>query len=98
MLFPPNPPLANGFISSTEENKMVKHNVKIMKAFFSFDWFVHHEFVSREQNVNNEFFQTILQSLHNTLTHITLRSGAPTISNCNMTMAQLTALTLQKNF
>jgi hypothetical protein len=33
-------------------------------AFFDIDGLVHHEYTPRGQTVNNEFYKTVLQGLH----------------------------------
>jgi histone-lysine N-methyltransferase SETMAR len=54
--------------SQPKKARQVKSNVKTMLiAFFDTDRLVHHDYVSTGQMVNNKFYKTVLQCLHDTV-------------------------------
>jgi len=56
------PPSGKLHHSSPKKARQVKSNVKNMLiAFFDIDGLIHHEYVSRGQTVNKEFYKRVLQ-------------------------------------
>jgi hypothetical protein len=82
-----------------KKERQVKSNFKTMLfAFFDIDGLVRLEYVPRGQRVNKEFCKTVLKRPRDLCTDIALRSGAPAIGSCTMTMLLLTGLSPQMNF
>jgi len=78
--------------------RQVKSKVKTMLiAFFDIDGLVHHEYVPRGQMVNKNSTKQTCNASATLCADIALRSGAPAIGSCIMTMPLPRGLSPQMN-